>query len=658
MNSKNLLLVALLCGGTDMIGAEDGFIMIDNGKALIDIVIPAKSNEIEKYAAEEMQKHLGKAGKCQIDIVTEDQKIKNFNIYIGSTKEAVKNKLDIKSLPKNSYKIRITEKSVILTGLDGAGTPPMDDTTSQGTLFAVYNYLNENIGVRWFWPGEQGTLIPKKDLIFSGIISDKTHVPRLIHSRMRDATDLGPWKPVFSESEYLKAKLERQIWLRRHQFACGTSFDYGHAFVKYWERFKNSNPEFFAMLPNGKRVPFDNNRTDLVQMCISNKNLQKQIIEDWLNKKKSFIGAFINGIENDRTLSDTSCICENCKKMDPKGIIYDTDALLPDSNGVRPNDPELIPNNMADRYAKFWITLQNLGKKYDVNATVIGYAYFNYSDPPTEIKLNKNIIVGIVPNRDYPLEEESRSIFRTQWLGWNQTGAALYLRPNYYLAGYSLPYIFAKQFGDDYKFFLENGLLATDFDSLTAMFATQGPNLYMLARLNDNPSMSVECVLDDYYSAFGKASSAVKKYFDNWESLTSARNKDFIKKHPGGGWNSIGISGNKLYTMRDIEKSEEILKEAIAFIENDSESLDRVKFLQKGLQHAKLTILTMNAFDDYKTDIHNTELQHKFNNALKELDDYRYTIRNDQVVNIPILLKLEIWMGWRSSKIYDSVKGN
>jgi hypothetical protein len=223
----------------------------------------------------------------------------------------------------------------------------------------------------------------------------------------------------------------------------------------------------------------------------------------------------------------------------------------------------------------------------------------------------------------------------------------LYLRPNYFLAGYSLPYIFARQFGDDYKFACEHGMIATDFDSLTGMFGTQGPNLYMAARLNDNPEMTVDEVLDEYYSTFGKAAPVIKKYFEFWEKLTSKRDSEFKKKYPQGGWNSVGWSGHKLYSPADIARAGKMLQEAQKLAGKDQDLSARINFLQKGLKHTALTIKTMNAFEAYKSDRRNTKLKSEFNNALKELDKYRQKIRNDQVVNIPILLKLETWMGWR-----------
>lgn len=259
--------------------------------------------------------------------------------------------------------------------------------------------------------------------------------------------------------------------------------------------------------------------------------------------------------------------------------------------------------------------------------------------------------MGIVQEFDYPLDKAHRNDFINQWKGWSNTGAILYLRPNYFLAGYCLPYIFVHQFGDDYKFAYNHGMVATDFDSLTAMFGVQRPNLYMVARLNDNPTMSVEEVLNEYYSTFGKAAPEIKKYYDLWENITNKRDNEFIKKYPEGGWNSAGWSGNKLYTVADVNHASKILEAAKRLAQGDGDALARITFLEKGLKHTYLTIETMNAFGDHKVNRGDIVIESKFKNALKVLDDYRHEIRNDQVVNIPFLLKLELWMGWRTGSL-------
>ena len=110
---------------------------------------------------------------------------------------------------------------------------------------------------------------------------------------------------------------------------------------------------------------------------------------------------------------------------------------------------------------------------------------------------------------------------KDQWDGWRKTGARLFLRSNHLLDGYCLPFIFAHQFADDFQHAARHGMVATDLDSLTGQWATQGPKLYTAAPLHVRPEEAEDDVLAEYYAAFGAAAPKVKAYFDYWEQYTT-----------------------------------------------------------------------------------------------------------------------------------------
>ena len=84
---------------------------------------------------------------------------------------------------------------------------------------------------------------------------------------------------------------------------------------------------------------------------------------------------------------------------------------------------------------------------------------------------------------------------KQQWDGWRNTGARMFLRTNHLLDGYCMPFVFAHQFADEFQHAMRNGMVATDFDSLTGQWAAQGPNLYTAARLHVRPEAPVDEVL-------------------------------------------------------------------------------------------------------------------------------------------------------------------
>lgn len=267
------------------------------------------------------------------------------------------------------------------------------------------------------------------------------------------------------------------------------------------------HPEWFNLLEDGRRHPQGSAGAGTA-MCVSNPGFHQQVVRNWLkacaaspeNKPN------INACENDVF---GRCQCPGCKAWD-----------------VPRPDEEEYPDRfsrygiVSDRYARFWRTLQELAARHDSDVIVTGYAYVNYAPPPVKENLNDHVWIGLVPDAFYPRTPEEHRQCLKMWQGWAKTGCKLFLRPNYTLDGYCLPYIYVHQFADEFAHHARNGMIATDFDSLTAMWATQGPQTYLLARWQSCLDKPVDEVLAEYYSGFGPAAAQVKAYFDYWEDYT------------------------------------------------------------------------------------------------------------------------------------------
>ncbi|RVA21000.1 hypothetical protein EN935_32685 [Mesorhizobium sp. M7D.F.Ca.US.004.03.1.1] len=137
-------------------------------------------------------------------------------------------------------------------------------------------------------------------------------------------------------------------------------------------------------------------------------------------------------------------------------------------------------------------------------------------------------------------------------------------------------------------------MVGTDFDSLTGHWATQGPNLYLLLRLQIRPEVPASTLLSEYYSAFGPAAADVRKYFDFWEAYTSggrARLHDTFEALGASRWRSWAKAAHAIYPEESFAPAEELLDRAASSANGDQEASMRVQFLRLGLQHAKLCSL-------------------------------------------------------------------
>jgi len=597
---------------------QKGFSLVKNGKPAAEIIVPENPTPAVTYAAEEIQYHLELISGSRLPQRNENTPPRgNLNkIFLGPCSETSSLE-QFRTLGEGAYLIVIRSNAVILAGRDGSGNPPLSDQGEMGTLFAVYAWLDQFQRVRWLWPGKTGIDFSPRKNVFSGLPQAAVKTLPFIHSRLR--ANIGMDKIYSSAAEIENFNYDVQVWLRRHRLSITKPLNLGHAFSKYWEKYGSTHPQYFALRPDGIRAPADE-RTHLVQMCVSSPELHEKVIQDWVSLRTN--GKFgINGCENDiRQAIDPVCHCKSCLAWDLPGQT----------------------NSFSDRYAKFWLALQKKAMQFDPSPSVMGYAYVNSALPPGQTMLNENIYVLIVPeNQLYPTPIELYGSFKKIWGGWSRTGASLLLRPNYLLSGYCLPAICAHEFAEDFKFAWSNNMRGTDFDSLINMWGTQSINHYTAGRLHATPEITYDEIENEYYSAFGNAAGFIKNYTEYWENVTRDQlSADFKKKANYKNFAVLSRSGHLIFTPDTFITGFAILDAAMNHAGNDEIVKNRITFLQKGLTHAELSIKMLAAYE--RTGVRPIAER-------DALDSYRKLIRNDRIANFSWLLLLETWAGLRSS---------
>ncbi len=609
--------------------------LVQDGKAQAVIVLSDKPTRVARFAAEELAAHLAKASGAKLEIVLESaaQADTRARLYIGTGTATEK-------LAPESCILRVTEQAVFIAGQDGGGDP-LDADTRAGTLWGVYEWLDRALGVRWAWPGDLGTHVPKTATITARSCDD-TITPRFFQRRLRAGSGFVSEHPAlgFTQGAWEQFSTEQKIFLRRHRMGRSYPVSYGHAFTDWWDKDGKTHPEWFQLRDNDKRGP--SKSKGRFSMCVSNKELQQEIATRWAAKRPpdAKTPGYVNACENDIL---GLCICDSCRALDgtaPADYLkfYPATSKMAGSRFV------------SDRYAHFWLGVQQAAAKTHPDATVIGYAYFNYFQAPvTGIRLNPNILIGYCPSAGwFPRSEEEHAWMKQQWTGWRDTGARLFMRTNHLLDGYCMPFIFAHQFADEFHHAVQQGMVATDYDSLTGHWATQGPNLYVATRLHVRPEASADEVLAEYYSAFGAASKVVKSYFDHWEDFTT-RSREKISQTmeatQTSRWRNWAKAAHLLYPQECFMPAETMLAEAAKAVTNDAESSARVEFLQLGLEHARLC----SRVSAKLTLIDSTASKDEIQQALGELLTFRRKHERSGISNFNHLAWLED-LSWKLSE--------
>lgn len=617
--------------------AAHALTVVSDGEPRATIVVPDEPLPVVQFAAEELQYHVRRASGAELPIVAGAEMPDGATIVLGACRATAEAGIVPEDLEPNEWVGRLVGDRLYLVGDDSDGPAAWimhNNRTRVGTLFAVYELIERELGVRWLWPGELGEVIPStRDIAIERW--EMRAKPAFVHTRWRDGGRLmtGPdgWASDETRSRFLS---EQGKWLRRNRFAMGRNMDMAHAFTGWWDRYGEEHPEYFNLLPDGTRrsdPTYHGGSTRLISMSVGHPDFQREVIEHWLATRTP-AKPWIDCSEND---TPGKCMCEYCMALDEPDPTLDFPWAEREQRAraaFAAGDKDWWRNlgALSDRYARYYLAVLEQAREHDPDAVVMGYAYANTVNPPQNTTLNSGVIIGVVPPMHYPWTDAKRAYNRDQWEGWSATGARMFLRPNWMLDGHNLPLFLARKLGEDMRFYAERGLIGIDFDSLTGQFATQGPNLYMLARTQARPEMTAEEVFEEYYSAFGPAEGAVRDYFAHWEQVADG---DYGETIEGNHWSYFYRQAHVVFTPEVMARGRELIERAQAAATGDALAERRVSWLEKGLRNAEMTLATQRAYVAYRE-------QGDFDgylSAMRALDEFRVSVEGELICNLGFL---------------------
>lgn len=490
-----------------------------------EIVVPQQASPVIEYAVDELKKHIRLITGKNLE-VTRNVNPGRFRIYVGMRPAD-----DKKSFLPEEARYLVTPEGIWLYGMDECKNIRNESSsmetalaadTRAGTLFAVYEFLENELGVRWLEPGDKG-IVYKKCRYLEFKPGQEGWIPQLVQRHMRSAykdrsrarwiSDGNiPEELRFSDKEFAKLQNDEIIWKRRMRMGRSREISYGSPFSGWWSKYSETHPEFFAMNPNGKRAPRNSRAAKKINMCVSNPDLVKQVVKEHIADGS---GPYIKNSDND---SHGFCNCEKCRALDAETL-----------------EEKTIPFEMrskSDRYIHFTNALLKEARKYDPGVKTVYYAYSRFHQAPRREKLDPDIIVLMIPNLSLTFNE-SEEFFK----GWNRAGAReLYMRPNDLNQDTGLPLGFEQCMFSRYKqSFKYLNMTGTDYDSCQGFWPVSGIANYIMARGFYRPDRSFEYWENEYYQAFGPASDEVRRYYQYWRQIWNKRvmsNRNRIKQLP------------------------------------------------------------------------------------------------------------------------------
>ena len=491
---KKLLALTFSLLALSLLGAG-GSLKVDPAKSVI--LQPEKKNAIADFSAKELQYHLQLITGKKIPIYSAKDprgKKAKFVFHVG-----IKAPNDKKPLLKEEARwcalkngkiyfygddiVRYNKKKVSIR------------RSLRGTNYAVYEFLNNALGVKHIEPGEKGIVYTKSKTIQVPIGTFSWRSPLEfrgqrggIPSKYGELARYGlPKEFMPTKAEYEKWKKDISLWSIRQRYGARSGVHYGHAFVNYWRYYGKKHPEYFAMDNDGKRGP-GKHKPHMVQLCMSNPAVVDLIVRNWAGNKSDCI----NLCPNDSTLF---CLCPDCKKLGSK----------------------------SDMMIYFMQEVAKRAKKIRKDVRFSTYAYLDYVAGPKKYMVPEGGVIGFV------------SIFlnlrkmEQYYKEWKKMGCkSIFLRPNTYWVDVGLPLGYEKDVYNEFMLGRKYGVIGTDVDSLTNTWSINGIAPYILSRSYIDPTKPFSYWEDDYCKAFGAAKEDVKKYYqfirkNIWEERVSGK---------------------------------------------------------------------------------------------------------------------------------------
>ncbi len=533
-----------------------------------------------------------------------------------------------------------------------------NENGSQGTRFAVYDWLDSALGVLWLWPGDNGTVVPKTDVVrFEE--GSREYGPKLLLTCWRPCADHRDLWATYKGWEHFFST--QQLWEDRNRMFNDMSYqNYPHAFESWWGKYGADHPEWFQMLPDGTRRPdptYCGGHPMYITMCVSNPELVKQVVQNWLEDPNAKLYPHINLNEDD---SPGRCTCDACMAWDESPVPTAerrAKALARFKAGDANWCQEL--GSLSLRYARFYMAVLAEADRVapEKHANIAGLVYANYYIAP-DFQMSDRIIQRYCPPIMFPWTPEKLERYKREWQGWRKTGCRLMMRPNFTLDGHNFPVNYAAQYAECFRFAYENNLIGYDQDSLTGQYAVQGTTIYTVARIQCHPEMTNEQMADEYCSAFGAAAGEVKAYFARLAEITenayTVYRREGVNMSSGapedGDYGRFHMAGHLIFTRPIFAELFERLARAEGLVHEDKVARKRVKWLRRGLEHSQMVAEAQIAFQHYQAsgDIA------PFAAAIDKLDHFRDSHEYDNLSNFGFLRWLE-QMHWPVNQARQSL---
>jgi hypothetical protein len=438
------------------------------GKAAAKIVIAADAGETEKWAADELAFFLRLSTGCAIPVVSNPTPYQNRLLVGEGAARLAGSGFDAKLLQPEEILVQTEGHDFILAG----GSP-------RGTLYAVYTFLEDVIGCRWWTQAVWN--VPRKPSLSVSPISIR-YAPPLDYREPFWFVAFDPFWAARNKVNGTRAGGDDRRG-GRHVYE-----GFVHTFYPLIppDRYFSTHPEWFSEI-DGKRT------SQNAQLCLTNEEMRQELVKNLKIKLRDNPNATIASVSQNDCFNP--CTCPQCRAVDeeegsPSG------SLLRFVNAVAADIEVDFPN----------ITIDTLAYQYT-------------RKPPRIVRPRPNVIVrlcSIECSFSRPLDGPSNKAFLDDLEGWSKIADRLFIWDyTTDFSNYIQPHPNYGVLGPNIRLFIKNNVRGIFEQGAYQSWGSEMAEMraWILAKLLWNPVLDAGRLRQEFLNGYyGPMAGQISKY--------------------------------------------------------------------------------------------------------------------------------------------------
>lgn len=549
MLGRGLVRVLSVCilGGAGL-GSAAAVVLVEDGTARAQVVVPDAAPAAVRAAAEDLVRVVKRMSGAGLTLVAEGRCDPAApRVLIGDCKAPAGVAADPAEIAGDAayagYAMACGQNVVVLRG-----------NTPTGTANAVYGFLQDQLGVRWFMPSERFEYVPPARTI--AVPEMRRLVTPSFVCRLASAS----WGK------------DALAWGRHNRWDTdegGFAVPYAAGF-RHWmyrvfppSQWGKTHPEIYPLL-NGKRAVPEKDGEQLAQPCTGNPETVRIAIET--------VNAYLDSHPEVHTYpfsindNNTWCECELCRAQDVERPAYRGRRIY------------------SDRWFRFVNAVAKGVRAKHPDKFIGCFAYAGVEPPPLQIAaLEPNVFVNLTQDTAQYFDPEYRRVDYDLIAAWQQKCPHVG-KYDYYGLGALAPRYFPHLLAADLKAIHGMGVRAFHSE-IFPYWANMGPMLYVAGRLLWDVTIDPDQLLDEFFAlTYGPAAAEMRAFYAVHESAWMGQTK-------GQWFGGIGSAAGQMdcYTEAQVAAAAGHLRAAAA-LATDEALRARIRTIADGYAYPDLLL--------------------------------------------------------------------